>query len=792
MAFTSTITLLIVIVILIAAVLVAVRWYWVRRVRAQVQLVPGQQPHQPERDTRREAAQISPISVPSPPPDLVASVRSGESVVVLGSGMNAQAGLPSWSSLLNLIIHDALDAKQVVAFEQLFQTRSVDDVVAALVAQLSARELVTRIVKEIGNYKPRDVEAYAILGRLPFSAVVSLNLDHLALEAFHYESFQFSTARDSERLLDALSRNEFFLLWLNGSFDSPSSILLSHQDLKDTVSRNHAFRDLLRRLYYSRSLFFVGVSLNGVENFLRTIDRTAEPSRLHYALVEVTDPAWEPVSRNLESAFGLRMLPFTPEYRANAIKGFLDQMAVTLETSGPPVENSAAAAQITRVELRNIGPFAHCVLDLNERWTVILGDNGVGKSTVLRAIAVGICGKATEPFAERLLKSGTGSGEIRISFGNREYLTTIVRRSGGGVAVEAQSGVPLEREQVLVVGYPALRTVGTQRNSTVSSSPQRPNPGDLIPLTSEEPDPRLDNIKAWIIQIYNLKNSEDTPPPERERYSALYDRVFSLLSTLAAGVVLKPGGVNVKKGEITINTADGPVPFESLSQGTLSLIGWTGALIQRLYETAPPGVDPLQSRAVVLVDEIDAHMHPAWQQALVKRLSDMFVACQFIATSHSPLMVGSLEPDQVYRFERNANGRVEIARPEYALKGLGAAGLLTSGLFGLTSQLDIETADALARKRRLTARRLDPSASKKEREEVDAELKTLEKQVEHIDAAKIVRDPLYPRFVEAMAKVEQRSAEEAQPITLTNEEKKEHAKVAEAIVRDLVNSKDDI
>jgi hypothetical protein len=132
------------------------------------------------------------------------------------------------------------------------------------------------------------------------------------------------------------------------------------------------------------------------------------------------------------------------------------------------------------------------------------------------------------------------------------------------------------------------------------------------------------------------------------------------------------------------------VPLEVLSQGLTSLLGWVGVLCQRLKETTQNAVDTslaTDAYALVLVDEIDAHMHPGWQQVLVKRLGQLFPRVQFIATLHSPLVVGGLEPTEVYRFDRMADGLVEVIQPEVALKGMSAAGLLTSPLFGLRSQL---------------------------------------------------------------------------------------------------------
>jgi predicted ATP-dependent endonuclease of OLD family len=76
------------------------------------------------------------------------------------------------------------------------------------------------------------------------------------------------------------------------------------------------------------------------------------------------------------------------------------------------------------------------------------------------------------------------------------------------------------------------------------------------------------------------------------------------------------------------------------------LLGWVGYLCQRLKETAQDSnSDPLSTDgyALVLIDEVDAHMHPRWQQVLVRRLKQVFPNVQFIASTHSPLIVGGLE-----------------------------------------------------------------------------------------------------------------------------------------------------
>jgi len=131
------------------------------------------------------------------------------------------------------------------------------------------------------------------------------------------------------------------------------------------------------------------------------------------------------------------------------------------------------------------------------------------------------------------------------------------------------------------------------------------------------------------------------------------------------------------------------------SQGTQSLLGWVGVLLERLYEVYDEAESPREQPALVLIDEIDAHMHPTWQQSIVPSLTELFPNVQFIATTHSPLIVGGLPPTQIVRLARDPNGRV-VPLPIEEDMVLGRADqLLTSNLFGLDTTLDKPTLDIL-------------------------------------------------------------------------------------------------
>jgi len=86
-------------------------------------------------------------------------------------------------------------------------------------------------------------------------------------------------------------------------------------------------------------------------------------------------------------------------------------------------------------------------------------------------------------------------------------------------------------------------------------------------------------------------------------------------------------------------TPYGVVPLTGLSLGYQTTIAWTTDLAIRLYDLYPDSPDPLAEPAIVLIDEIDLHLHPCWQLRLIEDLTPHFPKVQFIATAHSSLMV---------------------------------------------------------------------------------------------------------------------------------------------------------
>ena len=115
-----------------------------------------------------------------------------------------------------------------------------------------------------------------------------------------------------------------------------------------------------------------------------------------------------------------------------------------------------------------------------------------------------------------------------------------------------------------------------------------------------------------------------------------------------------PGYRNVRVGgssawDLVVDHAGGTLSLGQLSDGERGILAVVLDLTRRLALAYPELHDPAaESEAVVLIDEIELHLHPKWQRQILRNLSAAFPRCQFIATTHSPQVVGEVEADRIH------------------------------------------------------------------------------------------------------------------------------------------------
>jgi AAA domain, putative AbiEii toxin, Type IV TA system/AAA domain len=132
------------------------------------------------------------------------------------------------------------------------------------------------------------------------------------------------------------------------------------------------------------------------------------------------------------------------------------------------------------------------------------------------------------------------------------------------------------------------------------------------------------------------------------------------------------------------------LPFPALSDGYRSYIGLIGDILSHLNDCCPKELKLTEQKGVVMVDDIDLHLHPQWQRVVVPRLAKAFPKLQFILTTHSPLVAGTVHAANV-----RVIGKNKILKFSERLHGLSVDQILSSRYFGHTPPRSEDAEDQL-------------------------------------------------------------------------------------------------
>ena len=338
---------------------------------------------------------------------------------------------------------------------------------------------------------------------------------------------------------------------------------------------------------------------------------------------------------------------------------------------------------------------------------LLLGNNGAGKTTVLKAIALAVLG--------RILP---GSGYVPYNLIRRDRA-----KSDSPAIKKALAGVDLILHPEDLKSAPLFHSFleGSGLRSSVSIS-LRGSQEELEPSFDDLLTQGLfeDNSAAFLLVGYGATRyalgASDYEPisSQRKRRRLRYQRVAGLFEEhlgLAPVVSWLPGLRNgdptrckevvallnellpgearflerLEDDEYLFEHCGIAVPLAALSDGYRAYIGWISDLLYNISLGAPEGTRLRDARGVVLVDEIDLHLHPEWQREVVPTIARALPNLQFVLTTHSPIVAGTLSAQNIFTLEMDGAGASTIRQLEEPIQGLSADQILLSPYFNLES-----------------------------------------------------------------------------------------------------------
>ena len=365
-----------------------------------------------------------------------------------------------------------------------------------------------------------------------------------------------------------------------------------------------------------------------------------------------------------------------------------------------------ANPQVRALTIRNFKGVGELDLAIDESLTLLAGVNGVGKTSVIEALV----GAVTELWSW-LAPDGeeawfTPSGDL-VRYGVREGEIGLVVMIGDSVPASCTVTVHAERldtssrDEVLsdlssgvspiplVVYYDQNRIGGLTSQAFGSSrESNRTAALDTTPKT-------LSDFKDWYFEKESDEAREAVARNDLGYTDPEVQAVREVLATIAGGsAVLRSRKPDGSMDRMLYMRRDGgfDIPFEALSGGEMAYFLLAVDLARRLLLEFP-GSTLADAPGFVCIDEVELHLHPAWQRQILTTLMGQFPRCQFIVSTHSPQVIGSVAARHVRLLSTDTNGRV-VSQTPIASKGRDSNYVL-EGIMDTTEQ-DPQVADLFA------------------------------------------------------------------------------------------------
>lgn len=376
---------------------------------------------------------------------------------------------------------------------------------------------------------------------------------------------------------------------------------------------------------------------------------------------------------------------------------------------------------VEEVSLENIKSFDEKIMirlgkkDNPYKWVTLLGENGGGKSTVLQSLGLLLAGpegvnqllsrplgwvrdedkvgkisikihqgdKDPNSFGKDKITKSFGytlflTGNKRISIRNKIYTEpSIVENKDKILTWLRQNALNSKEQGWFAVGFGAFRRL-TRENQIIIPSLQPPQRFTNFLTQFNENEP-LAAFERWLVYLdYKISKNND-----KQAQRHLDIGIAAINSLLPQGN--KFDSVT-SEGKILFDVNGQKVPTIGLSDGFRSVLALGGDLIWRLLEAFPDSDNPLLEEGIVLIDELDIHLHPIWQRDIAGWLRMQFPNLQFIVATHSPLITISAGDDAItYKLSINETTKTTQIKEVKEIATMNVDKILQSDAFNLIS-----------------------------------------------------------------------------------------------------------
>lgn len=348
--------------------------------------------------------------------------------------------------------------------------------------------------------------------------------------------------------------------------------------------------------------------------------------------------------------------------------------------------------KIKAINLVNFKGFKNASLTFDEQLTVIIGANGSGKSSILDAISITLSwiiarirnAKGQGLYiAEEQIHNGSKNGNIEASFDNINSIAIpsktkrgynkageIILNDLNSYCENTRANIEANEQQTSI---PIFVKYGVGR--AVVDIPLRiRKPHIFEPFETYENSLRGDaNFRSFFEWYRNQEDIENERVKEqinlfnyKDHMLFRPDRELDAVRNAIYKFMPEFNKIRVRRNplQMVVEKKGEQLAVNQLSDGEKTYIALVGDLCRRLVLANPTLENPLEGEGIVLIDELDLHLHPQWQTEITTRLCETFPNVQFIVTTHSPLVITNVQTHQL-RIMSNANDNANVSVSQY-------------------------------------------------------------------------------------------------------------------------------
>ncbi|MCG9130914.1 AAA family ATPase [Candidatus Poribacteria bacterium] len=376
------------------------------------------------------------------------------------------------------------------------------------------------------------------------------------------------------------------------------------------------------------------------------------------------------------------------------------------------------------IHLNNVKCFSDIALSFEDendnirKWTLLLAENGMGKSTLLKAIALvtggsdaitDLLGKPSDwvryktqrcEISALLVTTEGKEREIHLQIEPKDTRADVIVKNKQSLAW-LDDALNQKKGDYFVLGFGASRHLNTA-NSRRAKTSEFTNKRAQRVATLFNPDATTKPVDSWAMDLDYIGNG-----------TAL-ETIRKVLSNLLPEI--KFHSIDKQNGHLLFDTPDGIVPLHCLSDGYLAMAAWIGDLLFQVSEVSDDSREkPLTAKGLLLIDEVDLHLHPKRQRQLLSLLDKWLPNFQFVATTHSPMAAQQAGEGELHYLIRE-RGKIRLYPFSGAPNTLLLHQLVMSPAFGLDTDESKVVEDM---KNRYRALRDKADLSAKEQAELD-------------------------------------------------------------------------